>query len=78
MTEKGIALTDTGLRCCNPRCRAPLYAELMADVDAEACFDCNPEQFRAGWHPQLQSLFERSGGRLPPFGSSHCLEDCCR
>ena len=64
--KRGLALTQVGV-CCNPECRAPLYRELMADFDAEACFECDPEQFRDGWHPLLVELFEQSGGRLPPW-----------
>lgn len=68
--EKGIALTDSGMRCCNPACGAVLYVELMAAPDAEACFDCDPQQFREGWHPLMVELFERSGHRLPPLSLS--------
>lgn len=67
MREQGIKLTRVGV-CCNPRCRAPLYRELMAAPDAEACFECDPEQFREGWSPTMGELFERSGGRLPARG----------
>jgi hypothetical protein len=77
LREKGIHLTDSGMRCCNPSCRAVLYVELMAAPDHEACFDCEPEQFREGWHPQVAELFERSGGRLPAH-PVHCSEPCCR
>ncbi len=76
MKEKGIKLTTVGV-CCNPKCNAPLYKELMAEWDSEACFNCDPEQFREGWHPQLAELFEQTGGRLPPF-VPRCTEDCCR
>jgi hypothetical protein len=67
MRGKGIRLTDSGLRCCNPACQVVLYVELMAAPDAEACFDCDPEQYRAGWHPLMTELFIRSGARLSPF-----------
>lgn len=87
MREKGIRLTDSGRRCCNPACAVPLYVELMAAPDAEACFECEPEQFREGWHPMVADrfelmgfrppgLFERSGGRLP--ARPNCSEPCCR
>lgn len=71
-----LSLTDSGMRCCNPACGAVLYVELMAAPDAEACFDCDPEQYREGWSPAVVNLFERSGGRLPAHG--HCSEACCR
>lgn len=77
MKREGLRLTDSGLRCCSPECRAPLYVELMAGADAEACFECDPEQFREGWSPGFTELFERSGGRLPPH-PVHCSEPCCR
>jgi hypothetical protein len=65
MKERGVKLTDSGMRCCNPACGQVLYVELMADTDAEACFECDPEQFREGWSPAFVELFERSGERLP-------------
>jgi hypothetical protein len=77
MKERGVKLTDSGLRCCNPACRAVLYVELMAAPDAEACFNCDPEQFREGWSPTMVELFQRSGGRLP-HGGPRCSEACCR
>jgi hypothetical protein len=87
MREKGIVLTSSGMHCCNPACRAALYVELMAAPDHEACFECDPEQFREGWSPTIvdcfeamgfrpSDLFERSGGRLPAH--VHCSEPCCR
>ena len=39
--EIGLKLTQVG-ECCNPTCRAPLYAELMIFPDDEACLECNP------------------------------------
>jgi hypothetical protein len=36
------------MRCCNPACGRELFVELMAESDAEACFECDPEQFREG------------------------------
>jgi hypothetical protein len=77
MRVPGIKLTDTGARCCNPACAAALYVELMASPDAEACFDCDPEQFREEWSPTMRDLFERSGRRLP-HGGPRCAEACCR
>jgi hypothetical protein len=74
MREKGIVLTDSGLRCCNPACRAVLYVELMAAPDHEACFECDPEQFREGWHPMIAEAFAQAGDPLPV----HCSEPCCR
>jgi hypothetical protein len=81
-----VKLTDSGLRCCNPACGVPLYVELMAAPGAEACFECEPEQFREGPSPAVADcfeamgfrppdLFERSGGRLPAH--AHCSEACC-
>ena len=61
MRQEGIRLTQASV-CCNPECRAPLYVELMAAPDHEACFDCDPEQFREGWHPLIADLFERGTG----------------
>jgi hypothetical protein len=76
MNREGLTLTDSGRRCCNPACGAVLYVELMAGADAEACFDCDPEQFREGWSPTVADLYERSGRRLPAH--AHCSEACCR
>lgn len=77
MKEKGVALIEVGV-CCNPQCGAPLYRELMAAADSEACFECDPQQFREGWHP-LMTKYTRE----PFFDDSHaparpvCSEACC-
>ena len=70
--DRGLSLTPAGMRCCNPSCGRELYVELMAEHDAEACFECDPEQFREGWMPALADLVGRPS---PPH---HCSEDCCR
>lgn len=62
---KGLRLTDSGLPCCNPACGAVLYVELMAEPDAQACFDCDPEQFREGWHPMIVEAFAQAGDPPP-------------
>jgi hypothetical protein len=64
------------MRCCNPACGAVLYVELMADIDAEACFDCDPEQFREGWSPMIVEAFAQAGEPLPsmPFASQMLRE----
>jgi hypothetical protein len=56
-----------------------LYVELMAAPDHEACFECDPEQFRDGWHPMMSesplvALHHRTFGTSPV----HCREECCR
>lgn len=59
---RGIALTQIGA-CQQSGCRAPVFAELLSDA-AQLCIDC-AAQF-AVQRASLHSLFERSGGRLPP------------
>ncbi|MDQ3744179.1 MAG: hypothetical protein M3444_07345 [Acidobacteriota bacterium] len=58
MKEPGIRLTIAGY-CVNPSCRAPLYKELMAAPDDEACFDCNPP--REGLPTAFRLLAESEG-----------------
>lgn len=41
MSREGLKLTKVG-ECCNPECRAPLFAELMIWSDDEACYRCAP------------------------------------
>lgn len=62
--ETCLRLTPAGLRCCNPACGRELFVELMADRDAEACFECDPEQFREGWTAALAGLRHRLRARL--------------
>jgi hypothetical protein len=42
-----------------------LYVELMAGRDSEACFECDPEQFREGWSPMIAEAFAQAGEPLP-------------
>lgn len=44
--NKGITLTFAGRDCCNPECNRPLYVELLASYDSDACFECDFEQFK--------------------------------
>jgi hypothetical protein len=60
----GIALTPIG-ECVKPRCRAPVFAELVTPDAPRLCIDCAPP-FVEG-QEKLRSLYERSGGRLPPY-----------
>jgi hypothetical protein len=68
MREQGFKLTPSG-SCENPRCSAPLYAELMPAPVASflLCVECEDEH-GAGVRASavLADLFTRSGGRLPP------------
>jgi hypothetical protein len=74
--EKGIALTASGCRCVNPACGRELFLEIDGDR-TEACVSCDPP--REGLPTAFRMLYERTGGRLPPFMSGgHCSEDCCR
>ena len=70
MKREGLKLTDSDLRCCNPACGMVLYVELMADVDAEACFECDPEQFREGWSLMIVEAFAQAGDPLPSTPSA--------
>jgi hypothetical protein len=61
MSSRGIKLTQVGV-CCNPECRAPLYAELMESPDDEACADCNPP--REGLPTAFRMLAEGCGVKV--------------
>ena len=61
MRREGIKLTQASI-CSNPEYPAYPYVGLMAARDHAACIDCDPEQYRTGWHPLIADLFGCTAG----------------